>query len=70
MIGTSFLRGGVPPGRKNPADEHERILGVWIHIQRQKMAVDLLVPERARALDAHLPGWRDDRRSVRKAAKV
>ncbi|MBG0738895.1 helicase associated domain-containing protein [Paeniglutamicibacter antarcticus] len=55
---TDYLREpGSWPQWKTAADEHERVLGVWLHEQRQKSARNILPSAKARALTVHLPGW-------------
>ncbi|MCY0905796.1 helicase associated domain-containing protein [Arthrobacter sp. H14-L1] len=39
------------------ADDHERVLGVWRHVQRQKLSQGTLAPDQLAALDSRAHGW-------------
>ncbi|GGH99364.1 helicase associated domain-containing protein [Arthrobacter liuii] len=45
------------PRHQKYATEQEHSLGVWIHIQRQKLREGTLSPDKAAQLDAAVPGW-------------
>ncbi|MEQ4519298.1 helicase associated domain-containing protein [Pseudarthrobacter sp. B907] len=49
------------PRHKDFATEQERVLGVWVHVQRISRRQGTLIPEREAQLNASLPGWRDGR---------
>lgn len=48
------------PRHKNTDAEEERVLGMWLHIQRTKYRRDELDHHKAKQLNT-LPGWRDGR---------
>ncbi len=48
---------GSWPRYPGAADDHERVLGVWRHVQRQKLSQGTLPPEQLAALDSQAPGW-------------
>ncbi|WP_146033061.1 helicase associated domain-containing protein [Arthrobacter sp. AFG20] len=76
MTGPARRTGAVPDGRAGPAphtaavigEEHD--LGVRLHAQRQKARRGDLEPDKARALDEVLPGWRTGRQRGRKPHAV
>lgn len=45
------------PRYRGVADEAERVLGVWLHVQRQNFGAGKLDREDVRSLDAKVPGW-------------
>ncbi|WP_442951375.1 helicase associated domain-containing protein [Paenarthrobacter sp. Z7-10] len=45
------------PRYKNPHTEAERILGVWLHGQKQNHTRNKLSPAQTRLLDERVPGW-------------
>lgn len=45
------------PRFRDPVDEGERVLGVWLHAQRQSFGAGHLSREQVRLLDARAPGW-------------
>lgn len=49
------------PRHKGPATEQERVLGVWLHVQRISLRERKLAPDREALLNAQLPGWREGR---------
>ncbi|PTT70188.1 helicase associated domain-containing protein [Arthrobacter sp. HMWF013] len=49
------------PRHKGPATEQERVLGVWLHVQRISLREGKLTPDREGRLDGQLPGWREGR---------
>ncbi|MBG0741072.1 helicase associated domain-containing protein [Paeniglutamicibacter antarcticus] len=49
---------GSWPRYPGAADDHERVLGVWRHVQRQKLSQETLPPEQIAALDSRAHGWR------------
>lgn len=49
---------GQMPRYKNPATEHERALGVWLHVQHQRRAEKNLQLWRLDALNVVAPFWR------------
>lgn len=49
------------PRHKSPDTEQERVLGVWLHVQRINHRQDTLDPVRKSRLDTLLPGWREGR---------
>lgn len=51
------------PRHKNFATEQERVLGVWVHVQRISRREGTLTPGREAQLNASLPGWREGRAS-------
>ena len=55
------------PRWRNPANEQESVLGVWIHDQRQQLTRALLTDDRVAALNEHLPGWSERRHPGRPA---
>lgn len=50
------------PRHNKTNDPDERQLGVWLHIQRINAHASKLDPQKARTLDAELPGWRAGRK--------
>ncbi|WP_353713504.1 helicase associated domain-containing protein [Arthrobacter sp. K5] len=54
------------PRHKTIVTGKEHDLGVWLHFQRQKARRGELEPDKARALDEMLPGWRSGRQRGRK----
>lgn len=56
------------PRFRDPVDEAERVLGVWLHAQRQAFGDDRLSVEQVGQLDASVPGWSAWR--VKHAAKL
>lgn len=50
-------REGRWPRFRNAVDEDERVLGVWLHAQRQKASGGQLGAVEKHRLDATLPGW-------------
>lgn len=51
------VRYGTWPRFRNAVSEAERILGVWLHGQRQKASRDGLSARELQALDAAATGW-------------
>ncbi len=51
------------PRHKNPDTEQERILGIWLHIQRMKYRGEELSADKEALLNARLPQWRAGRRA-------
>ena len=49
------------PRHQKYATEQEHTLGVWIHVQRQKLREGTLSPDKAAQLDAAVPGWQQGR---------
>lgn len=49
------------PRHKNPDSEAERVLGVWLHVQRISRRQGSMGPDRETKLDELHPGWRDGR---------
>lgn len=49
------------PLHKKAGTEQERLLGVWLHVQRINHRHGTLTPARHAALDAELPGWEKGR---------
>lgn len=49
------------PRHQKYATEQEHTLGVWIHVQRQKLRDGTLSPGKAAQLDAAAPGWQQGR---------
>jgi hypothetical protein len=45
------------PRHRNALSEAERVLGVWLHGQRQSASRRRLAPSKLRALDSVVPGW-------------
>jgi hypothetical protein len=45
------------PRFRNPADEAERVLGVWLHSQRQAFGDGRLTSAEVTLLDAKVRGW-------------
>jgi hypothetical protein len=45
------------PHFRDPSDEHERELGVWLHAQRQRFGRGQLLESENRLLDSLVPGW-------------
>jgi hypothetical protein len=58
------------PRHKADVTGEEHDLGVWLHAQRQKARRGELEPDKARALDEVLPGWRSGRQRGRKPRTV
>lgn len=56
------------PRHKNTDTEQERILGVWLHVQRISRRQEALTPDRAAQLDAVVPGWTAGRAKSGKSA--
>ncbi|MET1154461.1 Helicase associated domain protein [Arthrobacter sp.] len=48
---------GKWPRFRRPVDETERVLGVWLHAQRQKFGAGLLTKDEIRLLNSNAPGW-------------
>lgn len=57
QLATFQTEQGRLPSYKNSVDPAERLLGVWLHVQRQQSSRDLLSEIRRRALDEAVPGW-------------
>ena len=55
------------PRWRNPDNEQERVLGVWIHGQRQQLTRALLTDDKLAALNENLPGWSERRQPGRPA---
>lgn len=49
--------GGRWPRFRDARDEAERVLGVWLHAQRQDFGAGRLSDEEVELLDASVPGW-------------
>lgn len=49
------------PRHKKSVTEQERVLGVWLHVQRISRRDGTLNPDREARLDALLPGWSEGR---------
>jgi hypothetical protein len=49
------------PRHKGSGTEQERVLGVWLHVQRISFHKEKLAPEREARLDSSLSGWREGR---------
>jgi hypothetical protein len=49
------------PRHKNTDIEEERVLGMWLHIQRMKYRRNELNKDKETQLNTLLPGWRDGR---------
>jgi hypothetical protein len=59
---TDYMVGGNKwPRHKRIDSEAERVLGMWLHIQRMKYRRDELDQEKETQLNTLLPGWRDGR---------
>lgn len=56
------------PRHKKADTEQERLLGVWLHIQRIKHRRNQLDQNKEARLNEHLPGWRSGRVRGRPAA--
>jgi hypothetical protein len=54
------------PRHKKTDSEHERTLGVWLHIQRSKHRVGDLAPEKEGQMNRSLQGWQTGRTRGRK----
>ncbi|MBG0741718.1 helicase associated domain-containing protein [Paeniglutamicibacter antarcticus] len=52
------MQTGSWPRYLGAADEYERVLGVWRHVQRQKLSQGILAPDQLAALDSRAHGWR------------
>lgn len=60
--GTDYRAAGHDwPRHQKAGTEQERILGVWLHVQRISSREGKLPADRAERLDAALPGWREGR---------
>jgi len=57
---------GRSPRYRGYKTEHERILGVWLHGQKQKLTNRLLTIEEVRLLTESAPGWDDVLRMTRR----
>jgi len=57
------------PRHREYDTEEERVLGVWIHGQRQKFREGTLSPGKAAQLDAAIPGWQQGRTRGRAARR-
>ncbi len=55
---TFKVRTGLWPRYPAAADDNERVLGVWRHVQRQKLSQGTLPPDQLAALDSRARGWR------------
>lgn len=62
------VEAGRWPRFRNSVDEDERVLGVWLHGQRQAFGAGRLTVEQVGQLDAAAPDWRAWR--VKHAAKL
>jgi hypothetical protein len=63
---TAYVEAGNDwPRHKDTDSEQERVLGVWLHIQRYKRRRRELDPVKAELLDRTAPGWREGRRPSR-----
>lgn len=49
------------PRHKKTDTEEERLLGMWLHIQRMKYRRNQLTDDKEAQLNTHLPDWRDGR---------
>jgi hypothetical protein len=49
------------PRHQKADTEQERVLGVWLHVQRIRSREGKLSADRAERLDAAVPGWREGR---------
>ncbi len=49
------------PLHKKASSEEERVLGVWLHVQRINHRQGTLTTDRGAKLNAQLQGWRDGR---------
>ena len=49
------------PRHKKTETEEERLLGMWLHIQRMKYRRNQLAQDKEAQLNTLLPGWRDGR---------
>lgn len=49
------------PRHKNPSTEQERVLGVWLHVQRISRRHHKLALAREEQLNTVLPGWQEGR---------
>ncbi|CAN7242037.1 Helicase associated domain protein [Arthrobacter sp. LjRoot78] len=59
---TAYMADGNDwPRHKKTDSEKERVLGMWLHIQRMKYRRSELTPDKKVQLNALLPGWRDGR---------
>lgn len=59
---TDYLAtGNAWPRHKRTDTEEERVLGMWLHIQRMKCRRNELAPDKEAQLNTLLPVWRDGR---------
>ncbi|MGO4188561.1 helicase associated domain-containing protein [Pseudarthrobacter sp. TAF60_1] len=59
---TTYMAAGNDwPRHKKTGSEEERLLGMWLHIQRMKYRRDELDQNKKAQLNRLLPGWRDGR---------
>jgi hypothetical protein len=59
---TAYIAAGNDwPRHKRTDTEEERVLGMWLHIQRMKYRRSELGQDRKAQLDALLPRWREGR---------
>jgi hypothetical protein len=49
------------PRHKSPDSEQERVLGIWLHVQRISRREGKLHPDREERLNDSLPGWKEGR---------
>jgi len=59
---TDYMAAGTDwPRHKRTDTEEERVLGMWLHIQRMKCRRNELAQDKETQLNMVLPGWRDGR---------
>ena len=59
---TDYMAAGTDwPRHKKTDTEEERILGMWLHIQRMKYRHNKLDQDKEEQLNTRLPGWRNGR---------
>lgn len=59
---TTYMTAGNDwPRHKRTGTEEERVLGMWLHIQRMKHRRDDLALDKEEQMNTLLPGWRDGR---------
>lgn len=58
-----FAQEGRLPSYRRPGSERERLLGTWLHSQRQQASKNELTADKLRSLQDRVPGWNTWRRS-------
>lgn len=56
-VAAFVVHGGRYPSYRRASSEIERLLGTWLHIQRQAASHSLLAMDRLQSINDRVPGW-------------